>query len=101
MTFGLILSIWSNDKLDPVFRSTDMMQASFSICILSFYLLSFCHGAPLPAFLRSVLSGNGMKEESRVLKRSGMFNFTTLLYSSLYLRYINLLEFLNCKLFSM
>lgn len=47
-----------------------MMQASFSICILSFYLLSFCHGAPLPAFLRSVLSGNGMKEESRVLKRS-------------------------------
>ncbi|KAK2574393.1 Ectin [Acropora cervicornis] len=51
-------------------RSTDMMQTSFSICILSFYLLSFCHGAPLPAFLRSVLSGNGMKEESRVLKRS-------------------------------
>ena len=101
MTFGLILSIWSNDKLESFFRSTDMMQTSFSIAFLSFYLLSFCHGAPLPAFLRSVLSGNGMKEESRVLKRSGMFNFTILPYSSLYLRYMNLLAFLNCKLFSM
>lgn len=95
VTWFDILSIWSNDNLESVFRSIGMMQTSFSFTFMTFYLLSFCHGAPSPAFLQSVLSGKGIKEESRLLKRSGMFNFSILLHSSLYLRYLP--EFLKLQ----